>query len=317
MIRGAEQLLLRFQRLPRPLQPEVVLGTRQIYILPNRHGLLFSLVLVALALAAMNYNNALAYLLTFLLASMAVVSLLHAQRNLLKLRVTAAAGEPVFAGEAALFRICLPNDGSTRYAVRIESAHGVPPAFDIPAHDTHCVALSVPTAKRGWLDCPPFTLASFFPLGITRTWTWRLTLPTRTLVYPKPADEASWQTAAGSEGESRPGNTQDGEDFTGLRIYQPGDALARISWKTLARGQGLHTKEFHAPLAESVWLDWDEFAPHAVEARLSLMCRAVLDAEANGLAYGLRLPGLLLEPNNGATHRHGCLEALALHETVT
>ena len=43
---------------------EAVLGTRQIYILPTRHGLLFALVLVALALAAVNYNNALAYLLT-------------------------------------------------------------------------------------------------------------------------------------------------------------------------------------------------------------------------------------------------------------
>ena len=298
-------------------QGEVVLGTRQIYILPTRHGLVFALVLVALALAAINYSNALAYLLTFLLASMAVVSLLHTQRNLLKLHITVAGGEPVFSGEPALFRVCLRNDSGARYALRVESTHGLLPPFDIPAHDTHCVALSVPTVKRGWLTTPPLTLATVYPLGITRAWSRRLTPPARCLVYPKPADDAHWQTAAGIEGESQPGVMQDGEDFTGLRTYQPGDAQARISWKTLARGQGLHTKEFRAPLAESAWLDWDAFAPHATEARLSLMCRAVLDAEANGLAYGLRLPGLLLEPNNGATHRHGCLEALALHETVT
>ncbi len=99
---------------------EVVLGTRQIFILPTRHGLLFVLVLVALALAAVNYNNALAYLLTFLLASMAVVSLLHAQRNLLKLRVTAAGGEPVFAGEPAALRVCLHNDSA--HATRCDSS---------------------------------------------------------------------------------------------------------------------------------------------------------------------------------------------------
>jgi len=295
---------------------EVVLGTRQIYILPTRNGLLFALVLVALALAAVNYSNALAYLLTFLLASMAVVSLLHAQRNLLKLRVTAAGGDPVFAGEPALFRICSDNDSGARYALRIESARGVLPPFDIPAHDTRCVALSVPTVKRGWLDCPPLTLASVYPLGLTRAWSRRLTLSAHCLVYPKPADEAPWQTAAGTEGESRPGAaTQDGEDFTGLRTYQPGDALARISWKTLARGQGLYTKDFRAPLAESVWLDWDALVPHDAETRLSLICRAVLDAEDSGLAYGLRLPGVVLEPDSGAAHRHHCLEALALHET--
>ncbi len=294
---------------------EAVLGTRQIYILPTRHGLLFTLVLMALALAAINYSNALAYLLTFLLASMAVVSLLHAQRNLLKLRVSAGGGDPVFAGEPAALRICLHNDGGARYALRLESAQATLAPFDVPAHDTRCVALSVPTARRGWLDCPPLTLASVFPLGITRAWSRRLTLPARCLVYPKPAEETLWQTAAGSEGESRPGVLLDGEDFAGLRPYQPGDALARISWKTLARGQGLHTKEFHAPLAESVWLDWDALAPHDAETRISLMCRALLDAEDCGLAYGLRLPGVLLEPDSGAAHRHRCLEALALHES--
>jgi len=293
---------------------EAVLGTRQIYILPTRHGLLFTLVLIALALAAVNYNNALAYLLTFLLASMAVVSLLHAQRNLLKLRVTAAGGDPVFAGEPAALRVCLHNDSDARYALRLESQPATLAPFDVPAHDTRCVVLSIPTLKRGWLGCPPLTLASVYPLGITRAWSRRLTLPARCLVYPKPAVEAPWQIAAGTEGEGQPGFMQDGDDFTGLRAYQPGDAPARISWKTLARGQGLHTKEFRAPLAESIWLDWEAFAPHDVEARLSLLCRAALDAEDSGLTYGLRLPGVVIEPDNGALHHHRCLEALALHE---
>ena len=295
-------------------QGEALLGTRQIYILPTRHGLLFALVLLALALVAVNYGNALAYLLTFLLASLAVVSLLHAQRNLLRLRVSVAGGEPVFAGEPATFRVGLHNDRATRYALRLESAHSVLPSFDVPAHDTRWVALSVPTAQRGWLDCPPLTIASVFPLGITRAWSRRLTPPARCLVYPKPADAAPWQTTAGTEGESRPGVLHDGEDFVGLRAYQPGDPLARISWKTFARGQGLHTKDFRAPLGTSVWLDWDAFAPHASETRLSLLCRALLDAEDSGLAYGLRLPGVTIEPDSGALHKHLCLEALALHE---
>jgi uncharacterized protein (DUF58 family) len=314
MTQGAEKRLRRFPHFHSPEQPEEVLGTRQIYILPTRHGLVFALVLLALALAAVNYSNALAYLLTFLLASMAVVSLLHAQRNLLRLRVTVAGSEPVFAGEPSTFRVCLHNDRDARYALRLESAQAVVPPFDVPAHDTRWVALSVPTAKRGWVDCPPLTLASVYPLGLTRTWSRRLLLPARCLIYPKPADAAPWQTGTGSEGEAQPGSMQDGEDFSGLRAYQPGDALARISWKTLARGQGLHTKEFRAPLAESVWLDWEAFAPQDSETRLSRLCRAVLDAEDSGLAYGLRLPGVTIEPDSGAAHRHLCLEALALYE---
>jgi len=277
----------------------VVLGTRQIYILPTRHGLLFALG-VGGAGAGRGQLQQRPRLPAHLSARQ------HGSRV-----AAACAAQPA---QAARYRgrwrsgICrragavsdlLDNDSGARYALRVETARDVLPPFDIPAHDTRCVALSVPTVKRGWLDCPPLTLASVYPLGITRAWSRRLSLPTRCLVYPKPADEAPWQTAAGVEGESRPGAaTKDGEDFTGLRAYQPGDAPARISWKTLARGQGLYTKDFRAPLAESVWLDWDALMPHDAETRLGLLCRAVLDAEDSGLAYGLRLPGVVLEPDS-------------------
>lgn len=294
---------------------EVVLGPRQIFILPTRHGLLLTLLLFTLLLAAVNYGNALAYLLTFLLASLATVSILHTQRNLLRLRVTLAPGEPVFAGEAAAFRVCLHNDRAARYALRVEARVGASATFDVPARDTQCVPLALPAARRGWLDCPPLTLATRYPLGMTRAWTRRVQLPARVLVYPRPADDAALAAAPGAEGETPSGLMHEAEDFAGLRAYQPGDALSRIHWKAVARGQGLYTKDFRAPLTESVWLDWDACAPHDAEMRLSLLTRALLDAEAAGLAYGLRLPGATIEPERGADHRRQCLEALALYET--
>lgn len=293
---------------------EAVLGSRQIYILPTRHGLMFALVLAALLLGAVNYSNALAYLLAFLLASMAVVSILHTQRNLLGLRITVIAGEPVFAGDSAGFRVCLHNDRATRYALRVETRELALPALDVPARDQRCITLALPAVRRGWLECPPLLLATVFPLGLARAWSRRIRLPARCLVYPRPATDAAIRLATGSEGESAAGSLEDGEDFTGLRGFQPGDPLARISWKTLARGQGLYTKEFRAPLAETRWIDWDDFSPLATEDRLSLMTRALLDADAAGMVYGLRLPGGVVLPDSGTSHRQRCLEALALHE---
>lgn len=296
------------------MQEEVRLGTRAIYILPTRHGLLFTFTLVALLLGAINYSNALAYLLTFLLASLGIVSLLHSQKNLLGLYMAAAGGEPVFAGEPATFRISLRSDRALRAALRVETRDAVTPVFDVPDHDTHCTALAVPAVRRGWLECPPLRLASIYPLGVTRVWTRWIALPARALVYPTPADESVLANAPGIDGESRGTLLEDGDDFAGLRRYQPGDPLSRISWKTLARGGGLHTKDFRAPRAESLWLDWDALAPGDSETRLSLLCRAVLDADTLGLAYGLRLPGTTLQPDNGPSHRARCLEALALYE---
>lgn len=296
---------------------DVAIGSRSIFILPTRHGIVFGLILLALLLAAINYGNALAYLLSFLLASMAVVSLLHTQRNLLGLTVTVTGADPVFAGEAAAFHVCLANPGRERLALRVESRGLAGAHLDLPAGDTRCVALALPAARRGWLDCPPFILASHYPLGITRAWTRRIRLPARCLVYPRPAATSAVGRAEAVEGEGTSGARRDGDDFAGLRSYQPGDSPARISWKTLARGQGLHTKDFSAPAAESVWLDWDAFAPHDTETRLSLLTRALLEAEDDGLVYGLRLPGRRLDPDNGAVHRGRCLEALALHDLPT
>ena len=62
-----------------------------------------------------------------------------------------------------------------------------------------------------------------------------------------------------------------------------------------------------------VWLDWDATVGADPEARLSRLCRWVIDAEAAGARYGLRLPGNQIAPGNGPTHYHRCLSALALY----
>ena len=300
-------------------EAEVRFGTRQIYILPTRPGLLFALVLMALLLAAVNYSNALAYLFTFLLAALAVVSILHTQRNLLGLRVSPASSGPVFAGETASFRICLHNDSALRRrGIRVETMVDTSvPTADVAGNEMLCVELAIPALKRGWLRCPPFVLATHFPLGLMRAWTRMVSPEVRTLIYPRPTEFIDVVPSAMTEAEGTQGGHIEGEDFAGLRDYQAGDSAARISWKTLARGQGLHTKDFATETAQSLWLDWESFAPHDCETRLGLLCRALLNAESASRLYGLRLPGFSAGPDQGDAHRHRCLEALALYEEAT
>jgi uncharacterized protein (DUF58 family) len=69
----------------------------------------------------------------------------------------------------------------------------------------------------------------------------------------------------------------------------------------------------HAAL--ELWLDWDRLPGSAgVEARLSLLTHQVLAAEEANVAYGLRLPGTVLQPGLGEAHRDACLKALALFD---
>jgi len=80
----------------------LTLDHRRIYIFPNRHGLLFLVVLGAMLLGAVNYNNNLAFLLVFLLGGITLVGLLHTYRNLYGLpRPTASGDRLVFCRKPA------------------------------------------------------------------------------------------------------------------------------------------------------------------------------------------------------------------------
>ena len=74
------------------------------------------------------------------------------------------------------------------------------------------------------------------------------------------------------------------------------------------------TKQYAGTDVVSHLFDWDSLPLLGAEARLSQLCRWVLDAHSTGEAYGLRLPGLVIEPNMGPAHRERCLNALALFE---
>lgn len=295
----------------------VVLGQRRVYILPTRHGLLFSLVLLALLLASINYNNGLGFLLTFLLTSMAIVAILDTHRNLLRLRISPGTCAPVFVGDNAQFPLYLYNDTRTpRYGLQLECNKQLVARSDIGPWQSTCLPLGVAATQRGWLACPPLVIATQYPLALMRAWSPRLQFEQRCLVYPAPASEAALTQALESTPASTPGMQTGGDDYSGLRAFRAGDSAQRISWKTLARGQGLHTKEFFDGGQQTLFFDWHALAPLETEMRLSLLCRAVLQAESTGLSYGLRLPHRTLQPGSGEPHRHRCLEALALFEPL-
>jgi uncharacterized protein (DUF58 family) len=283
-------------------------------MLPTRHGWLYALMLLVLLLAAINYGNGLVYGLAFLLAAVGVVSMLHTHRNVSGLRVSAGHCPAVFAGEPATFSICLLNDSDVpRYGVAVEHDRREVARLDLGARETRCLSLSIPARRRGWLALPAFVITTRYPLGILYSWSRHLTLPVRCLVYPAPAPEGYYPVApaeAAGDGGARVGQ---GDDFVGQREYRVGDSLKHVNWKALARDQGWQTKEYGGGAAALAWFDWELLAGLDSETRLSILCRQVLEAERESLAYGLRLPGGVIAPGNGETHEQRCLEALALY----
>ncbi|MGB8434119.1 MAG: hypothetical protein WCE38_07665, partial [Burkholderiales bacterium] len=112
-----------WQLATRRAQPEagaIFLAQRRVYILPSRYGVIFGLALLLMLIGSINYGLSLGYVLTFLLAGMGLVSMLHTYRNLAHLYVSAGRVAPVFVGDAALFQIHIDNRHNfARIAIRL------------------------------------------------------------------------------------------------------------------------------------------------------------------------------------------------------
>ena len=289
----------------------VQLNQRRIYILPTRQFFAFGFVLLLMLLGDINYNLSLGYMLTFLLATGGGLTMLYAFRNMARLEIHAGYVEPVYAGEQARFVFHFNNPGALeRHALHLHDDDGHETVFDLPAASSTAVELALPATRRGWLDSGRLTLYTRFPLGLFHAWTY-LHFDVRALVYPKPATRQPLPVAAAPDGSGKTAVRGD-EDFAGLRNYVAGDALPRIAWKALAREQGLQVKQFSAQLGQQLWLDWAQLPDIAPERKLELLTRWVLDADAQGLHYGLRLPDGETLPQHGTAHRAECLRRLAL-----
>lgn len=288
------------------------LGLRRIYILPSRQGLLLAGFLVLMLIGSINYNLSMGYALTFILASMGLVSMVHAFRNLARLTVRAGRADAVFAGDLAVFNLYLENESAQdRYSIAVARGKEVPEYHDAPARSLSAARLRMPAHRRGRLKAGRFQVFTRFPLGLFHAWS-NLELDMQCLVYPKPDAAAIPLPAAQASSGEGAASGHGSDDFAGLRPYHAGDSLRHIAWKAVAREQGLLTKQFTGRAESQLWLDWDALAGLDTEARLSRLTRWVLDAEAAALNYGLRLPHLTLDPGHGDAHRERCLEALAL-----
>ncbi len=305
--------LLRVERRREGRNRPVVLSRQRIYILPTRYGLLYAFLVFLLTLGAANYNNSVGFLLAFLLAGLGMVTALHTYRNLAGLRFRSGRTFCVFCGEPARYTVYVDNPRElARHTVALQLPEQKPVYADLPPGQRREIELQAPTLRRGYQPLSTLTVATRYPLGLFRAWS-RIRLDMNCLVYPRPASGAQATPRGGhhdASGQTVPKSGND--DFLGHRRYLHGDSPRHVDWKAAARGRELLTKQFAHQESDEYWLDWDSLTGLDTETRLRRLCRWVLDAEAAGTRYGLRLPGQTLPINRGDAHKHRCLTALAL-----
>lgn len=293
---------------------------KRIYIFPTRQGLVYMFMLTIMLLGAANYDNSMAYILTFLLGSIFMVAMLHTYRNLRGLIIHINPGAPVFAGESAVFPLLIDNRSGTRRTsivvsngpqdVKNREASGTT-VLNIPAGVLHSARLRIPAVRRGRLNPGRIRISSTFPSGLLRAWS-NFDCDQTCIIYPYPKGIRQLPESSEYTLEEQSGLKTGTDDFTGFKSYRPGDSIRNINWKIFAREQGLLVKKFSGSGSDRLLIRWDQCAHiNDVEGRLSQLSLWILEADRHGFYYGLEIPSAHIGIDHGDAHRHLCLKSLA------
>jgi uncharacterized protein (DUF58 family) len=289
----------------------IKINRRRIYILPTRFGIMLAFVLIAMLMAGLNYNSNLGLAFAFLMASVALVTMHHCNRNLLGLQVDVTTEVDAFAGREASFEFVLRNESNVErrdVEIRCLTASGL---GSVAAKSAASIPVAVPVPQRGVARIEQFELRTRYPFGWFHAWTYVQGSLTA-YVAPSPLGDRTLP-AVGGVGSASRSEARGDEDFAGLRAYEPGVPLKHMAWKVLARGGEAAVQSYTSLASQPEWLEWSSLEGHDTEARLSQLCLWILESDAAQRVYGLRIPGREIPPGRGAAHRFACLRALALY----
>ncbi len=314
-----KQLIERWFANRSPLTDRIRLTNRNIYIVPSRAGWLLVGVLLIMLLTGINYQNSLIFGLCFWVGSVFAIVIWHTWRNLASLEVSIGGEVAGFVGDSVLVPTQFKGlderlHHSIEAAWRPAEAYSM---FDILPNETTAHSILLKGLNRGWNRTPKMEVRTQYPLGILTAWSViRLTHPV--LGYPQPIFGIA-PNQKDSDGDDDQDVVQDissrhsGSDFYSLKPYVEGDSLRKVDWKRYAKTEELVTKEFITPPSSNDCLDFNSFSGLDFETKLSVMSGWVLEWSEQQRVFGMSLPGVDIEPDQGSVHKFDCLRALALY----
>ncbi len=293
----ARQRMWRWLAKRQPPAQSVKLTQKFLFVFPTKFGFSTLLLVVLFYILGTNYQNNLIMLLAYFLLSLFLLSIGLSYLNLSGLTLTAGNEQAGFVGENV--RIPVQLSGIEN---RVAIMAGFAGQSSVLLTETRST-LDLQLTQRGFFTTPRIKLASEYPFGLIRAWTY-VSLAQQYWAYPAPI-----------RGKATTSN--DNGDLTGdlawhhLSSYTAGDPIKNIDWKKLARQPLQPVVKHYRP--EAVDIDyWLELHEGPLEVQLSRLCAEVLACEARQQNYGLRLPTIHVSPGHGPMHQQQVLRALAL-----
>ncbi|MGE4519413.1 MAG: DUF58 domain-containing protein [Desulfobacteraceae bacterium] len=289
-------------------------GKGQIYILPTTPGFIFLCVILVIFAGSFNENNNMGLLFSFFLFFVFLLSIKETRNSILNLKINSIKIENSFAFSKAKVEFHLKNNQKEKKALQISLNDSITKIDSIKQNSSVRANLFIDSEKRGVYNSPVFTVYSIFPYGIFKSFAYAYSSG-KMIVYPAPAKESVSLLNLKSLMENQgiiPDSSARDDEFKGLKEYEKGDSIKRISWKSYSKGLGLFTKDFGEEKDfEEIIIYFDKIKISDTEQKLSMICKTILDLELSGIKYGLEIKETKILPGSGRDHQAKCLEALA------
>jgi uncharacterized protein (DUF58 family) len=294
-----------------PGNPQII-DTRNLYILPSAFGWAYGVLVFLLLIGAINYQNNMIFLMTFLLAIIGMVSACEAHGNILNLSLKFIAVEDTNQGLPARLTLLVHADKKKRFGIGFNIALQPEIRLEKISHESIKVTIPIATPSRGCFSLPPIIISSIFPFGIFRVWSYAY-FDEHYYVYPQPIDPGFWPEPYTDSNGERKRVSGDEEIYDLKQVENPWLEPKLIAWKIAARGQGWYLKKMNSPQVDQWLFKLNDLPSGDIERTLQHLSYWLQTAEESGLIYALELAGSSTEFARGKEHLQACLRKLALY----
>jgi len=273
-------------------------------------GITWLMSCLVIFILAANYSNNLLLFISLILLTLFINSSWLGWLQVRKFSINTLQLEPIYAEQTGTIKVQVANEKakqSLAITINLPQLNSEIP-LPINKEKLFTVTLNIQQLKRGCFSINNIQLATTYPLAL---WRWQKNFAQQATlwVYPTPKGKQPLPKPQAKQGTYL---KREQGDFSHVRTYQRGDSLNHIAWKQMARTGQVMTKEFDGGegLRQTV-LTFQALKTPDTEARLSQLCRWIVDCHQRQLKYSLALPNKTIAAAQGEAHKECCLQALA------
>ncbi|MDQ1210573.1 uncharacterized protein (DUF58 family) [Acinetobacter baylyi] len=270
------------------------LGQREILIFVHQQGFLYLILILITFVAGINYANNLILGFCFLISAVFCTSFYLTFKQLHQLQIEIYCPEVGELGQHVVIKILIKQQEPISRYLQIKAQNQL---YQIRVDQKQQqIELVLEASKRGKFELPRIQIFSTYPFGLVRAWTY-LSIQQEIWIAPQALALMLEQQYLAHVSHDEI------EEFRELRAFQEGDSLQAVSWKHMARGQGLFIKVFENQRDQHVVeIDYARIPCGDHEQKLRWMMALIGLCEQQQRPFSLYLPKQQLESDLSEAH---------------